>query len=62
MDNSELMDQYKAVADRIKKAKAFMDGPGSINEKEFYVPQFQKLIHKYCELAEQLGLTEDNVL
>jgi hypothetical protein len=62
MDNPELMNRYKIVVDRIKKAKAFMDGPGSIDEKEFYIPQFQKLIHEYCELAEQLGLTEDNVL
>lgn len=62
MDNPELMNQYKAVVDRIKKAKAFMDGPASNEEKEFYVPQFQKLIHEFVKLAEQLGLTEDNVL
>ncbi len=51
--------KYKELCQRIAKAEKFMDGPATLDEKDKWMPEFMGLIRKQCEIAEHLGLTEE---
>ena len=60
-DQAELKQEYNALLARFNKASAYLDGPASIEEKERWIPELQKIIARLNELVNQLGLTEEEI-
>lgn len=56
------MNQYIELLKRFKKAAIFMDGLAANEEKDFYIPEFIKIIQELCSMTMQLNLTEKDIL
>lgn len=57
----ELKQEYNALLVRFNKASVYLDGPAPNEEKERWIPEFQRIMKRMNELIQLLGLTEDEI-